>query len=214
MSLIPSRRLPSIATDDAQEEEDVVRGESTLPPRPSVNELGGVYGRLGRCAEDGNGIDVTGDSLAILNVTGKHSILRTWCSYSARTQTGGREHYPAHGACGKLDECVEGDGRARWKSTNIPIPSASSSTGCNLPLTIQPGFRESVLDLSRSQSVNRVRAFAVGTLGGEEGAHTERDSAEACPGRLAGVDGGCLVEGGVTRTACGYEGGRRWRRDW
>ncbi len=27
------------------------------------------------------------------------------------------------------------------------------------------------------------------------------------------LDGGCWVEGGVTRTACGCEGGRRRRRD-
>ncbi|PBK84269.1 hypothetical protein ARMGADRAFT_1088499 [Armillaria gallica] len=44
--------------------------------------------------------------------------LRTGCSYSARMRRGGRERYPAHGACEKLGGYGERDGRAWWKSTD------------------------------------------------------------------------------------------------
>ncbi len=46
-----------------------------------------------------------------------------------------------------------------------------------------------------------MRAFAVGTLGGEEGVCAEvlRTRMRGGTSLSAGVDGGCLVEGGVTQ---------------
>ncbi len=65
------------------------------------------------------------------------------------------------------------------------------------------------------------RMLVLDSRGGED--RVRRLCARVCEGTIYGegrlrvraiirLDGGCLVEGGVARTACGYEGGRRRRR--
>ncbi|PBK64860.1 hypothetical protein ARMSODRAFT_978814 [Armillaria solidipes] len=101
--------------------------------------------------------------------------LRTGRSYSARTRRGGREHYPAHGTCGKLQREMDVCGGSRPFS------------GVGTQFITQPKCERSA----------RVHS------GGEEGARTERDSTEDLHMHAeGGMPGEVGVKRGSLMVAC------------